>query len=348
MNSIQRGIGRKIRAAFGSTANDSGKDGIRWGIVGAGQIARKMADAIEFSSGAELHAIGSRTLESANAFARDYGAKRAYGSYEELYQDPDVDVVYVATPHPMHAENTLAALEAGKAVLCEKPLAMNAAEAEAMVASARAKGLFLMEAMWTRFLPAIVDVKRRVVAGEIGDLRMLHADFGFRTEFMPEHRLFNPALGGGALLDVGIYPVSLAHHLLGVPSRIHAEAAFGPTGTDEQTAVLLGYPDGQLATLTCAARTRTAHEAILCGADGLIRIRADWWSGSSFIFDRPNGTKETVELSTHPNGFLYEVEETVKCLREGKTESSVMSLDESLEIMRTMDTIQTASLARRR
>ena len=257
------------------------QDSLRWGIVGTGKIARKMADALRSASGCHLQAVGSRDLESALAFR--------------------------------------------------------------MANKAREKNLFLMEAMWTRFLPAIKDVKVRLVRGDIGELRMLSADFGFRSDYDPDSRLFKPELGGGALLDVGIYPVSLAHHLLGKPCRIHAEAAFSPLETDEQTAILLKFPAGQLATLSCAVRTTTVHEAILSGTEGTIRIQPDWWRGSRFLLIGPNGSVEKVEPSTYPNGFVYEVEETVRCLREGLKESTLMPLAESIAVMETMDTIASKS-----
>lgn len=239
----------------------------------------------------------------------------------------------------MHCGHTIAALESGKAVLCEKPLAMNAAEASQMIAKAREARLFLMEAMWTRFLPLHREVKRRVREGEIGEVRMITADFGFRVEFDPTNRLFAPELGGGALLDVGIYPLSLAHQHLGTPDRIHAEASFAPTGTDEQTAILLKYAGGQLATLTCGVRTRTYHEAVLCGTEGLIRVHPDWWSGNAFTIHRSNGIIDPIEVPTHANGFVYEIEEVGYCLAEGRLESDVMPLEASLSLSKTMDAV---------
>ncbi|MFN8568711.1 MAG: Gfo/Idh/MocA family oxidoreductase [Kouleothrix sp.] len=186
---------------------------IRWGILGTGSIAGQFARGLAALDDAKLVAVGSRTAAAAAGFAQRVGAERAHGSYAELAHDPQVDAIYIATPHPLHHANTLLCLGAGKAVLCEKPFAINAGEAAAMIDAARARGLFLMEAMWTRFLPHMLRLRELLAAGVIGELRMLQADFGFRTEFNPHSRLFDPALGGGALLDVGIYPVSLASML---------------------------------------------------------------------------------------------------------------------------------------
>lgn len=316
---------------------------IRWGIVGTGKIARKMAQAVAAAGGGELWGVGSRSLVGAQTFIKDFGGKRAYGSYSELYGDPEIDIVYIATPHPYHASNALEALDAGKPVLCEKPFAMDSLEAREVIARARSRKLFLMEAMWTRFLPAIREVKSRINRGEIGALRMISADFGYRSEYDPESRLFKPGLGGGALLDVGIYPVSLAHYLLGKPARIHAEAAYSPLLTDEQTAILLRFPGGQLATLSCAVRLNTAREAILCGTEGMIRIQPNWWRGTSYTLVAADGSATEYAPETHENGFVYQVLESHDCLLNGRTESEIMPLDETLEIMKTMDAIRDAS-----
>lgn len=219
----------------------------RWGIIGTGNIASQFARGLALLDDAELVAVGSRTAESAHEFGERFGARTRHASYADLASDPDVDAVYIATPHPLHLENTLLGLEAGKAVLCERPFAINAHQAEVMIATARKRGVFLMEAMWTRFLPHMVRLREIVASGAIGELRMLQADFGFRTSFNPQGRLFDPALGGGALLDVGIYPISLASMLLGTPTRVTSMAHLGATGVDEQSAIILGYGGGQLA-----------------------------------------------------------------------------------------------------
>lgn len=311
---------------------------IRWGILGTGGIASKFADGLTALPDAETAAVGSRTQESADRFGDKYQIPRRHSSYEALANDPDVDVIYIATPHTFHAENTRLCLEAGKAVLCEKPFAINAQEAQGMVALARQKGLFLMEAMWTRYLPIIVHVRRLIADGVIGEVRMLNADFGFRTGFNPEGRLFNPDLGGGALLDVGIYPVSLAYALFGKPAEVKTLAGLGATGIDEQSAYLFGYPGGQLALLSSAVRTSTPHEAIIAGTDGMIRIPS-WWNARQFTLTK-NGETSVIELPFHGNGYNYEAAEVMRCLREGLLESDTMSLDETLSIMGTLDAIR--------
>jgi len=311
---------------------------IRWGILGTGGIASKFADGLSVLTDAELAAVGSRTQEGADRFGEQYQIPRRHASYEALATDPDVDVIYIATPHTFHNENTRLCLEAGKAVLCEKPFAINAVEAAGMIELAREKGLFLMEAMWTRYLPVIMHVRRLIAEGAIGEVRMLTADFGFRTGFNPEGRLFNPDLGGGALLDVGIYPVSLAYALFGQPDTIKTLAGLGETGIDEQSAYLFGYESGQLALLSSAVRTNTPHEAIIAGTEGLIRI-PDWWHARQFTLTK-NGETEVVELPFYGNGYNYEAAEVMRCLREGLLESETMPLDETLAIMGTMDAIR--------
>lgn len=313
-------------------------DKIRWGILGTGWIAQKFATGLTALPDAELIAVGSRSQESADRFADEFHIPQRHASYEALVQDSQVDVIYVSTPHNLHRENTLLCLDAGKPVICEKPFAINAAEAADMVAKAREKKLFLMEAMWTRYLPVMVRVRELLASGVIGEVRMVTADFGFRIDFEPAHRLFNPDLGGGALLDVGIYPVSLAHMLFGAPSRIVSQATLAPNGVDEQSAYLLSYSGGQLAVLSSATRTNTQHIAFIAGTDGLIRI-PDWWHGQGYSLTR-GGKAEVVDLPFEGNGYNYEAAEVMACLRAGKLESAAMTLDESLAIMRTMDTIR--------
>jgi predicted dehydrogenase len=244
----------------------------------------------------------------------------------------------VATPHNLHRENTLLCLDAGKPVICEKPFAINAGETADMVAKARERKLFLMEAMWTRYLPVMVRVRELIASGVIGEVRMLTADFGFRTDFNAEARWFNPEFGGGALLDVGIYPLSLAFMIFGTPSQISSLAHLGESGVDEQSAYLLGYPQGQLALLSSAVRTQTPHTAVINGTDGTITIN-DWWHGRGLTLTR-SGKTEVVDLPFEGNGYNYEAAEVMACLRDGKLESEVMTLDESLAIMRTMDVMR--------
>lgn len=313
---------------------------IRWGILGTGSIAGQFARGLAALDDAKLVAVGSRTAAAAAGFAQRVGAERAHGSYAELAHDPQVDAIYIATPHPLHHANTLLCLGAGKAVLCEKPFAINAGEAAAMIDAARARGLFLMEAMWTRFLPHMLRLRELLAAGVIGELRMLQADFGFRTEFNPHSRLFDPALGGGALLDVGIYPVSLASMLFGAPERVAGLAHLGSTGIDEQSAMLLGYAGGQLAILSQATRTSTPHEALLLGTAGKIRVHSSWWKATTMTLSVDGQPDQLIDVPATGNGYNYEAAEVGRCLRAGATESATMPLDETLAIMRVLDALR--------
>ena len=224
---------------------------IRWGILGTGSIAKQFARGLADTPDAVLQSVGSRTQDSADAFGEAFSVPTRHASYEALANDPEVDAIYVSTPHPFHKDNSILCLQAGKAVLCEKPFTINAAEAKAVVEVARARGVFLMEAMWSRFFPAMQQVKKWLDEKAIGEVRLVNADFGFRAGINPEGRLFNPALGGGALLDVGIYATSFASFVLGPhPTRIESMANIGETGVDEQNAVILGYDNGAMALLS--------------------------------------------------------------------------------------------------
>jgi predicted dehydrogenase len=312
----------------------------RWGILGTGNIASQFATGLVALDDAALVAVGSRTDAAAQAFGERFGVPRRHASYAELAGDPDVDVIYVATPHSLHRDNTLLCLQAGKAVLCEKPFAINAGEAQAMIAAARERGLFLMEAMWTRFLPHMVKLRQLLADGAIGELRMLQADFGFRTDVDPKSRLFDPTLGGGALLDVGIYPVSLAALLFGTPARVTSMAHLGAAGVDEQSAQIFGYAQGQLAILSSAIRTNSPHEALLLGTNGSIRLHSSWWKPTTMTLAISGRPDELIEVPATGNGYNYEAAEVGGCLRAGRTESDVMPLDETLAIMRTLDELR--------
>ena len=312
----------------------------RWGILGTGNIASQFARVLAVLDDAELVAVGSRTAKSAEVFGEQFAVPHRHTSYAALASDPEVDAIYVATPHPLHMENTLLGLEAGKAVLCEKPFAINAGQAEAMIATARRRGVFLMEAMWTRFLPHMVRLRELLAQGAIGELRMLQADFGFRTSFNPQSRLFDPALGGGALLDVGIYPVSLASMLFGAPERVTGMAHLGATGVDEQSAMIFGYAGGQLAVISQAIRTNSPHEALLLGTAGKIRVHTSWWKASTMTLSIEGRPDELIDVPATGNGYNYEAAEVGRCLHEGRTESEVMPLDETLAIMRTLDQVR--------
>ena len=314
----------------------------RWGILGPGTISQKFATGLKAVSDAEITAVGSRDLQRANAFADTFSIPHRHGNYTDLAHNPDVDVIYVATPHPFHKECAMLCLEAGKAVLCEKPLTVNAEQAEEMIACARKNNQFLMEAMWTRFLPVIVKVREWLADGAIGEPRLLTADKGSRqtlsTETL-EGRLFNPELGGGGLLDVGVYTIALAYMVFGAPSMITSLAHIGETNVDEQASILLGYDAGQIANLFCAIRTETSKEARIIGTKGAIHI-PEFWQATSATLIRTGRDPLHIEMPFIGNGYESQAIEVINCLREGKLESDVMPLDESLSIMKTMDTIR--------
>ena len=314
-------------------------ENIRWGILGPGGIAYKFADALKAISDAEIIAIGSRDLQRANTFADTFDVPHRHGSYVELANNPEVDVIYIATPHPFHKACAMLCLEAGKAVLCEKPITVDAEQAEELIACAREHKQFLMEAMWTRFIPVMVKVREWLADGVIGEPRMLTADFGNRVVLTPENRkgrLFALELAGGAMLDIGVYTVSLASMVFGAPTKITSLAHIGETGVDEQAAVLLRYDAGQIASLSCAITTRTSQDARIFGTKGSIHI-PDFPRATSATLEVSEKEPVQIEMPFIGNGFEYQILEVMRCLRAGKLESDVMPLDESLSIVKTMD-----------
>jgi predicted dehydrogenase len=313
---------------------------IRWGILGTGKIAHQFAAALRRLPDAQLIGVGSRAAESAARFADDFEISRRYGNYAELVRDPEVDVIYIATPHSCHAENSRLALNAGKAVLCEKPFTINAAQALQVIQLARERKLFLMDAMWTRCFPLIKKLRELLASGTVGEVRQLTADFGFRAEYQDEPRLFGLEFGGGALLDVGVYPVALASLLFGAPKRIVGTANFGSSGVDEEAAMILTHGGGEMAILHTAIRLDTAQEAIISGTRGRIRIHSPWWRPTSMTLSRDGKADERFDFPLEGNGYEYEAQEVMDCLRSGKLESPLMPLDESLSIMGTLDTLR--------
>ena len=314
--------------------------GVRWGILGAGSIAGRFSEALAALPGAETLAVGSRSQDSADRFAEAHGFSRAYAGYAELAADPDVDVVYVATPHPFHAENAELCLRAGKAVVCEKPFTVNAAEARRLVGLARERGLFLMEGMWTRFFPLMGRLRRMLSDGVIGEPRMLAVDFGFRAELDPSSRLFDPKLGGGAMLDVGVYCVSFASMVLGRPLRGTGLSHLGETGVDEQFAAALEHGGGRISAITAGTRTASPHEATVLGTEGYARIHSPWWMPDAMTVSRPGQEDELVREPAEENGFRYEAAEVMRCLGAGEGESPIMPLDETVSVLETMDEIR--------
>ena len=315
-------------------------DKTRWGILATGRIAHSFATGLKALPDAELVAVGSRAQESADKFAAEFNVPRAHASYEALAADPQVDAIYVSTPHPMHKDNTILCLNAGKAVLCEKPFTINARDAAEVVAVARRKKVFLMEAMWSRFLPPVAAVRKMLADGAVGDVRMVSADFGFRAGENPASRLFDPALGGGGLLDVGVYAVSFCSMVLGEAAEVAGVAEIGGTGVDSQAAVVMKYAGGRIGQIATGVRTGTPMEATIMGTDGYIRLHRPWWRGGRVTLHRGDAVVWTIDEPVAGNGYNYEAAEVAACLRAGKTESAVMPLDETLAIMRTLDRIR--------
>lgn len=313
---------------------------IKWGVFGPGWISSKFVKDLKFAKGAELIAVGGRRLEKAEEFAKTYNIPRAYGSAEELAQDPDVDIVYVGTLHTVHKENAVALLKGGKSVLCEKPFTMNEGEAAELIQTAREHGVFLMEAMWTRYLPPIVKVREWLAEGAIGEVRMLKADFGFNIGWNPGSRLLDPAQGGGALLDAGIYPVSFASMVFGErPESISSVASIGKTGVDEQFSLLFGYEGGRSAVLNGAVQLGMVNDAYIYGTEGHIHIPGFLFGKSATLFAKDKEPEHFAD-DREAEGYAFEAEEAMACLREGKRESSIMPLAETQAIMGTLDAIR--------
>ena len=315
-------------------------DPVRWGILGTGWIADQFAQGLDQLAGAELVAVGSRTPESAQRFAEAYNVPHRHGSYQALADDPDVDVIYVATPNPWHRDHTLLCLDSGKPVLCEKPFALNARQAAEMVQVAREKDLFLMEAMWTRFFPLMGKVRALVDEGAIGEVQMLVADLCIQFDLDPSDRRYAPGLGGGALLDLGVYPLSFASMIMGAPSSIEALAHLGETGVDEQAGIVLGYDRGRVGTLYTSIRVDSPVEATILGSEGQIRIHSWWIHPDRLTLSLDGGEATTIQMPFAGNGYQFEAAEVMACLRAGKLESDLMPLDETLSIVETMDTIR--------
>ena len=314
---------------------------LRWGILGTGWIADRFADDVRRLPDHRLAAVGSRNASTARTFAAQFGIPRAHASYEELASDPEIDAVYVASPHPWHHPHTLLALHAGKHVLVEKPFAMNAREAEEMTALARRKGLFLLEAMWTRFLPHVAALRERLASGTLGRLVSVQADHGQWFAENASHRLYAPELGGGALLDLGIYPVSFASMVLGTPSRITAVSDKAFTGVDGQTSAVLQYASGAHAVLTTTLGAASPTRAAVVGSEARVEIDRMFFVPSAFtVIHRDGRVLERFENTYQGNGLREQAAELGRGVAAGLTESPVLPLDETVAIMRTMDEIR--------
>ena len=312
----------------------------RWGILGTGGIATSFVTDLRLLPDAVPAAVGSRTPESAAAFAERHGFARAHGSWAELAADPDVDVIYVATPHASHLDAAMECLRAGKAVLCEKPITLDRASAEQLVREARAREVFLMEAMWMRCNPAIRDLTARIADGVIGEVRAVHADFGLQGPFEAGHRLRDPGMGGGALLDLGVYPINLAHLILGTPESVQSWAHLTPERVDENTGLLFGYPSGAVAALTCSINGATRNAASITGTEGRIALPVGFFAPHGYALTRAGAEPEEITFDFPGRGYHFEAAEVQRCLAEGLLESPLMPHVATLEIMGLLDSIR--------
>ncbi len=311
----------------------------RWGIIGPGKIAEKFARALALVPGAELYGVASRQEAKARDFAERHGATKWFNSYEALIADTAIDVVYIATPHTFHFTYAMQCLQQQKPVLCEKPMSVNYESTLQLVKTAREHHTFLMEAMWTRFLPTIRKTIELVNDGVIGQIKWIHADFGFALAFDAGSRIYDKQLGGGSLLDVGVYPLFLALQLLGKPDQIQSAVHLTATGIDESTTAILSYNSGQTATIHSSVVSQTPIEATISGTAGTITLSRPWYKGNRVEIRKNDIVTDVYELPFGNNGFEFQIMEAQDCLAGGKTESDLMPLDFSLLMSETVQQI---------
>jgi len=347
-----------------------------WGIIGTGYAANLFAYGLRFSPNANLLAVASRTIDKAKEFCKTYKINNAYGSYEELVNDKAIDIVYIATPHVMHKENSILSLKAGKSILCEKPFTVNTKEAKEVISLARQKNLFCMEAMWTRFLPITQKVNNIIREGQLGDVKLIIANFGNKVKNDPNNRFFSLKLGGGALLDLGVYLISLASMIFGKPTDVQSSATIGTTGIDEQSSYILKYSKGQQAILTSSLLVNGTNDALIIGTRRILHIHAPIYSPIelniiknesnqfSDFTHKQNKLKDSLQnmpviryilkkgmnlitnnskkiiLQFRGNGYNYEADEVMRSLALEERESRFLPLDETIAIIETMDTIR--------
>lgn len=312
---------------------------IRWGIVGPGKIAHSFAQDLALVPDGRLEAVASRNLQRATEFAKEYGAVKTFDSYEALFVCKDVDVVYIATPHNYHEEHSIAAMDHGKHVLCEKPLGINLKQVNRMIASSIKNNVFLMEALWSRFNPSIQKTKELVDTGKIGTLSYLHADFAFYALDRSEQgRLLNTELAGGSLLDIGIYPIFLSYLLLGMPKKIQSASKLYKTGVELQTSMIFEYENAQ-AMLYSGLNSKSEMKAEISGSEGSIFIHPRWHEAQGISLEK-EGQLEEIALPTTGKGYTYEIEEVHRCLRNGKTQSDIWSHQNSIDLITLLDTVR--------
>lgn len=315
---------------------------IKWGIVGLGNIAKKFASDLNLVPDAELVAVASSNIRRAESFKNDFNANRYYGSYEDLFNDLKVEVVYIAGLNNHHKTVALAAIAKGKAVLCEKPLGLNSKEIKQMIAAAKNNQCFLMEALWSRFNPAIQKAKHWANERVLGEVRFLYSEFSFyKMDADPSHRLMDLNKGGGALYDIGVYPIFLAYLILGIPKKISAQSQFGPTGVDVQTSMIFQYKNAQ-AVLYCGITNNSNNEAKICGTNAEIILPGRWHDTEAITLIR-NGKSVTTNLPTLGFGYTLEINEVNQCISQGKTESSLWSNQNALELALLVEKVREIS-----
>jgi predicted dehydrogenase len=316
---------------------------VRWGILACGKIAKKFAADLKLVGDGELVAVASRDIERAKQFAAEYPAKHIFGTYEELVNCDEVDVIYVASPHSHHHEHTMLCLKHGKAVLCEKAFAINQHQAKEMIDLAREKKVFLMEALWTRFLPHYLKVREMIEEGKLGELKGVLANFGFKPPEPVSPRLFEPSLGGGSLLDIGIYPVFLAQSILGVPDSISAKMDPASTGVDEQCSMVFHYKNGMTASLFSTLASNLETDADIFGTQGRIRLTNRFYEPSAIIQYYPDiiTSRTIIPIEKEPGwGYQHEIRHVNECLQKGLTESPIWTLDDTMNLMKTLDGVR--------
>lgn len=316
------------------------KDKINWGVMGCGWIAQQFADALNGTGDAVLYAAASRSKAKADEFARKNKAHKAYGSYNALVEDPDVDIIYIATPHSHHYANTKVCLEAGKHVLCEKAFTINVMQVKELISLAKSKGLFLMEALWTKFQPGMIKAKQLIDSGIIGDVIALDADFGLKFKLDPKHRLFNPYLAGGVLLDIGIYPLFLSLYMFGKPRVLKAHSKLDHNHIDLTTSMIAEHKNGTISNLTSTSVANRPVVAAFYGTKGKLVFDNWWFTPSNFTVTLEDQDAEVHEFPAIVNGYEYEIIESNKCLKEGKMESDIMPHSFSILLMEMMDEIR--------
>jgi predicted dehydrogenase len=315
------------------------KKNYRWGILGAGKIAEKFCTALCFTEGSEVYAVASRDADKANAYAAKFNATKAYGNYEGLMKDENVDIIYIATPHPFHHVQAIACMQNKKAVLCEKPLSLSYAQTMEMIETANQNKVFFMEGMWTASMPFIKKIRSLIHDDIIGTTKYVSADFGFLAPVDLEGRLYKKALGGGAMLDVGVYPLYLATLILGNPTCVKSVSKLSVTGIDEYTNMVLQYASGATAHLVCSINFNTAIEAEIIGTKGRIKIENPWFKATAFSLHLNDETIENFYFSHECNGFEHQIKEVMHCLDNGLLQSNYMRHELSLSLSKTSDEI---------